>query len=236
MHGPPLVGWLLVALCAATGTWCLLRMRACRAAAERRDAAAGALMGAGMAVMAVPVTVLDTGTAGAVVFAAVFTAAGLHALVLVRHDRHQVHHAVGAAAMVYMAVVMARGTAGHGGHAAHAAHAAHAVGRPEAAASGLPLVSGLLLVYFAGHALWCVVRSPVPAGVPAVPAAPPALAVGGGATGPGAPGGGTARTADGGPGADAAGAGKGWLLSAPEVAAACRASMAICMATMLLTV
>ncbi|MFD8589391.1 DUF5134 domain-containing protein [Streptomyces sp. NPDC059637] len=229
MHGPPLVGWLLVALCAATGTWCLLRMRACRAAAERREAAAGALMGVGMALMAVPVTVLDTGTAGAAVFAAVFTAAGLHALVLARHDRHQVHHAVGAAAMVYMAVVMAQGTAGHGGHTAHAAHA---VGRPEAAASGLPLVSGLLLVYFTGHALWCVVRS-VPAGVPAVPAAPPALAVGG--AGPGAPGGGTARTADGGPGADAAGEGKGWLLSAPEVTEACRASMAICMATMLLT-
>ncbi|RSS33951.1 DUF5134 domain-containing protein, partial [Streptomyces sp. WAC05858] len=27
MYGTPLVGWLLVALCAATGAYCLLQMR-----------------------------------------------------------------------------------------------------------------------------------------------------------------------------------------------------------------
>ncbi|MGO4758162.1 DUF5134 domain-containing protein, partial [Streptomyces sp. 2MCAF27] len=47
MHGPPLVGWLLVALCAATGSYCLLRMRGEPPGRVRRAAGAEALMGWG---------------------------------------------------------------------------------------------------------------------------------------------------------------------------------------------
>ncbi|MFF6787429.1 DUF5134 domain-containing protein, partial [Streptomyces sp. NPDC012510] len=39
MHGPASPGWLLVALCAATGAYCLLRMRS--AVEEQRRAAGG---------------------------------------------------------------------------------------------------------------------------------------------------------------------------------------------------
>ncbi|MFI9202673.1 DUF5134 domain-containing protein [Streptomyces sp. NPDC053048] len=141
MHGPPLVGWLLVALCAATGAYCLFRTRA-GAAGERRAAGGDALMGLGMAAMAVPAPVLDTRPWGHALFALVFGAVGLRALTLARGGgagMHHLHHAVGAFAMVYMALAMA--AAPVAGHAAHAA-----AGREPA---GSPLVTGLLLVYFA---------------------------------------------------------------------------------------
>ncbi|GHG78304.1 DUF5134 domain-containing protein [Streptomyces griseocarneus] len=146
MHGPPLVGWLLVALCAATGAYCLFRMRA-GAAGERRAAGGDALMGLGMAVMAVPAAALDTRPWGHVAFALVFGAVGLRALALARGGRagmHHLHHAVGAFAMVYMALAMA-GSPG----AAHAGHTAGAAGAGLREPAGNPLVTGLLLVYFA---------------------------------------------------------------------------------------
>ncbi|MFD5539903.1 hypothetical protein ACFWIJ_19330, partial [Streptomyces sp. NPDC127079] len=40
MHGPASPGWLLVALCAATGSYCLLRMRS-SVEAQRRAAGGG---------------------------------------------------------------------------------------------------------------------------------------------------------------------------------------------------
>ncbi|MEU1376176.1 DUF5134 domain-containing protein [Streptomyces triculaminicus] len=143
MHGPPLVGWLLVALCAAIGAYCLFRMRA-GAAGERRAAGGDALMGLGMAAMAVPAAALDTRTWGHVAFALVFGAVGLRALALARGGRagmHHLHHAVGAFAMVYMALAMA-GSPGAG-------HAGHTAGDGIREPAGNPLVTGLLLVYFA---------------------------------------------------------------------------------------
>ncbi|MFE7115491.1 DUF5134 domain-containing protein [Streptomyces sp. NPDC057654] len=140
MHGPPLVGWLLVTLCAMTGMYCLLRIRG---AAERRRATGGdALMGLGMAVMAVPSAVLDQRPWGPPLFGVVFGAAGLRALLLSRGttaQAHHLHHAVGAFAMVYMALSMTGGSGG--GHTGHGG-AAHAP-------AGTPLLTGLLMVYFA---------------------------------------------------------------------------------------
>ncbi|MFK0156240.1 DUF5134 domain-containing protein [Streptomyces sp. NPDC090499] len=135
MHGPASPGWLLVALCAATGAYCLLRMRS--TVREQRRAAGGeALMGFGMAVMAVPATVFTPPVWAWPLYAAVFGAAALRALWSARSSPHHLHHLVGAAAMVYMAVAMAAapGAHHHGG-------------------AGVPLVTGLLLLYFTGYVL-----------------------------------------------------------------------------------
>jgi hypothetical protein len=163
VHGPPLVGWLLVALCAATGAYCLARMRA-GGTAEATATGGDALMGLGMAVMAVPTAVLDTRPWGAPVFAVVFGAAGLRSLLVARGhtDGPHLHHAVGAFAMVYMALAMAGAPmSGHDmqtgtGHA----------GMSHVPA-GTPLLTGLLLVYFAVY----VVRT-VAALVPVGPGMP----------------------------------------------------------------
>ncbi|WNI19247.1 DUF5134 domain-containing protein [Actinacidiphila sp. ITFR-21] len=173
MHGTPLVAWLLVGLGLAVTGSCLLR----------REAGAEAATSAGMAVMAVPLTVFDPGPWGAAVLAPVFALAGLHSLVT--RAAHRLHHAVCSAAMVYMAVAMA---AGHTGHAAHLG-------------AGVPLLTGALLVYFA----WYVLRT----GMALVP----------GPAGPTAPSGPSAAVR---------------LRYAPEVALACRVSMALGMLAMLL--
>ncbi len=57
MHGLASPGWSLVVLCAATGAYCLLRMRS-SVEEQRRAAGSEALMGFGMAAMAVPAAVL----------------------------------------------------------------------------------------------------------------------------------------------------------------------------------
>ncbi|MEU9339817.1 DUF5134 domain-containing protein [Streptomyces sp. NPDC048278] len=135
MHGPASPGWLLVALCAATGAYCLLRMRS--SVREQRRAAGGeALMGFGMAAMAVPATVFTPPGWTWPLYAAVFGTAALRALWSARSSPHHRHHLVGAAAMVYMAVAMAAepGAHHHGG-------------------AGVPLVTGVLLVYFTGYVL-----------------------------------------------------------------------------------
>ncbi|MGW0987586.1 DUF5134 domain-containing protein [Streptomyces sp. NPDC002486] len=156
MHGPASSGWLLVALCAATGAYCLARMRG--GAKGQRGAAGGeALMGFGMAAMAVPTTVFTPPAWAWPVYAAVFGAASVHALWAARAGAHHLHHLVGAAAMVYMSLVMA-GSPTHG----------HGRG-----GSGVPLLTGALLLYFAGYVLL--------AGVRLVPVA--AVAGGGGASG-----------------------------------------------------
>ncbi|MFG2958052.1 DUF5134 domain-containing protein [Streptomyces sp. NPDC048291] len=135
MHGPASPGWLLVALCAATGAYCLLRMRS--SVREQRRAAGGeALMGFGMAVMAVPATVFTPPGWAWPLYAAVFGAAALRALWSARSSPHHLHHLVGAAAMVYMAVAMAAAPGGH-----------HHGG------AGVPLVTGVLLLYFTGYVL-----------------------------------------------------------------------------------
>ncbi|MBB4160604.1 MULTISPECIES: DUF5134 domain-containing protein [Streptomyces] len=141
MHGPALSGWLMVALCAVTGVYCLLRMRAC-AGEERRTAGGEAVMGFGMAFMALPAAVLTPPGWSWMVYAAVFGATALHGLAAVRHGGHHVHHLMGSLAMVYMAVAMAApGSAG-----AHAGHTA-------AGAGGIPVLTGGLLLYYAVYVL-----------------------------------------------------------------------------------
>ncbi|MFJ4981195.1 DUF5134 domain-containing protein [Streptomyces coeruleorubidus] len=141
MHGPASSGWLLVALCAVTGAYCLVRMRS--GAGEERGAAGGeALMGFGMAAMAVPAAVFTPPSWAWPVYAVVFGAAALPALWAARAGVHHLHHLVGAGAMVYMSVVMAGAPA-----------RAHGQG-----GSGVPLLTGALLLYFAGYVLLTGVR------------------------------------------------------------------------------
>lgn len=154
MHGPPLVAWLLVALGAAAAVSCVLR----------REARGEALLGVGMAVMAVPLSVFEPPRWSTAVLAVVFSAVALHALGPSRRPAsHRMHHSLCAGAMVYMAVAMAGAGPAHTGHAGHAA-------------AGAPLPTGLLLVYFAGYVLLAGTRLAMPAGphaaVPAVPVAP----------------------------------------------------------------
>ncbi|MFD0313373.1 DUF5134 domain-containing protein [Streptomyces flavalbus] len=155
MHGSASPGWLLVALCAATGAYCLLRLRS--GVEEQRRAAGGeALMGFGMAAMAVPTAVFTPPWWAWPLYGAVFGAAALHALWVARADARHLHHLVGAAAMVYMAVVMA-------GSPAHAAGHGHG-------GSGVPALTGALLLYFTGYVLLSGARL-VP--VPGVAGGPP---------------------------------------------------------------
>ncbi|MFE9450343.1 DUF5134 domain-containing protein [Streptomyces sp. NPDC006739] len=145
MHGPASPGWLLVALCAATGAYCLLRMRS-NVEEQRRAAGGEALMGFGMAAMAVPATVFTPPPWTWPLYAAVFGAAALRALWAARTSRggrggrgglHHLHHLVGTAAMAYMAVVMAASPAHQ-----HTHHGA-----------GVPPLTAVLLLYFTGYVL-----------------------------------------------------------------------------------
>ncbi|MEU3405896.1 DUF5134 domain-containing protein [Streptomyces sp. NPDC006670] len=180
--------WLLVLLCAVSGAYCLLRAR--RADRTVRGMAAGeAVMGFGMAAMAVP---SGTGAWGPQVLAAVCCGAAVHALWLLRGGMHHAHHLVGALAMAYMALATAAGN-GHG----------HEHGHGQA---GLPVVTGVLLLYYAGYVLLGGARLVTAGGV---------LSVAAGEGGPGASG------------AEAGGAG--------ELVRACRLAMGTGMLAMLLT-
>ncbi|MFG2792513.1 DUF5134 domain-containing protein [Streptomyces sp. NPDC048419] len=153
MHGPASPGWLLVALCAATGAYCLVRMRS-TVEEQRRSAGGEALMGFGMAAMAVPAAVFSPPAWTWPLYAAIFGVAALRALFSARASRHHLHHLVGASAMVYMAVVMAASPGHHAGHGT---------------TSGVPLLTGVLLLYFTGYVLLSGVRLvPVAAGGGAV--------------------------------------------------------------------
>lgn len=139
MHGPAMSGWLLVALCVGAGAHCLARTRSCTGA-ERRGALDEALMGFGMAAMAVPAAAVAPPEWAWAVYAVVFGAASLRALWSARGGAgHHLHHLVGSLSMVYMAVAMAGGGAG-----AHGAHGA---------AGGMPLVTGALLAYYTVYVL-----------------------------------------------------------------------------------
>ncbi|MFE9096837.1 DUF5134 domain-containing protein [Streptomyces sp. NPDC007264] len=138
MHGPASPGWLLVALCAATGAYCLLRLRS-SVEEQRRTAGGEAVMGFGMALMAVPATVAAPPRWAWMAYAAVFGAAALRSLWAARTGAHHLHHLMGALAMAYMAAVMAA-SPGHHGHA------------------GVPPLTGVLLLYFTGYVLWSGVR------------------------------------------------------------------------------
>ncbi|MFC8564728.1 DUF5134 domain-containing protein [Streptomyces sp. NPDC057245] len=164
MHGPESPAWLLVALCAATGAYCLLRMRS-SVEDQRRAAGGEAVMGFGMAAMAVPAAVFTAPAWAWAGGAVVFGAAGLRALWAARTGRRHLHHLVEAGAMVYMAAAMAASPAS--GSAAHG-HAGHG-------AFGAPVLTGILLLYFAGYVLLTGVRLI------------PGVAVAGGGPGAGAP-------------------------------------------------
>jgi hypothetical protein len=147
-----------MALCGATGAYCLVRMRGC--SGQAREAAGGeALMGFGMAAMALPAAVLVLPEWGWAVYATVFGGAALRAAWPARRGVHRLHahhahHLVGSLAMVYMAVAMAYGGKGRGaGHAGHSA-------------AGVELLTGVLLAYYAVY----VLRS----GLRLIPAASPA--------------------------------------------------------------
>ncbi|QPP09973.1 DUF5134 domain-containing protein [Streptomyces bathyalis] len=203
MHGSATVGWLLTALCAFVACVCLLRARGA-GGMRRRTATSEALMGLGMAAMALP------GSASAVlpplVLLVLFGVVAVRELALLLEARraplssgpghgraehvHHLHHLVGALAMIYMALAMP-GT--HG--AAPGNHTA-------AAASGLPLLTGALLIYYAVYVLRTgALLLPAPAG---------------GALAAGAPG-------------DACAA-----RERPELATACRVAMGTGMLAMLL--
>ncbi|MFI9583402.1 DUF5134 domain-containing protein [Streptomyces sp. NPDC052236] len=160
MHGPAVSCWLLVALCGAIGAYCLLRMRGC--SGQARAAAGGeALMGFGMAAMALPATVLVLPEWGWLVYAAIFGGAALRAVWPARHGvrRLHAHHLVGSLSMVHMAIAMTYGGDGGGGGAGHG------TGHAEQSAAGVELLTGVLLAYYAGY----VLRS----GVRLIPAASP---------------------------------------------------------------
>ncbi|WP_405689999.1 DUF5134 domain-containing protein [Streptomyces sp. NBC_00057] len=147
MHGPAMSGWLLMALCGVTGAYCLLRTR--RETGEgRRTARAEALMGFGMAAMAVPAAVVTPPVWGWAVYAVLFGAASLRALWFSRRSTHHLHHLVGSSAMVYMALAMAPG--GGGAHGEHGGQTGHDV---AVTAGGIPLLTGLLLAYYAVYVL-----------------------------------------------------------------------------------
>jgi hypothetical protein len=144
LHGPTLVTWLLALLTAAAGATCLVRLRhaPCPAGVHRprtrESDAAEALMGLGMAAMAV------TGaTVPAAVWAALFGLPAAAFLLAAAHApagrAHRLHHAVGALAMTYMALAMAAPP----GHQHH-----------HPAGLGVPLLTGALLLYFGGYTLW----------------------------------------------------------------------------------
>ncbi|MEV1023423.1 DUF5134 domain-containing protein [Streptomyces sp. NPDC050264] len=155
MHGPLSAAWLLVALCAATGAYCLLRMRS-GVEEQRRTAGGEALMGFGMALMAVPAAILTPPPWAWLLYGTVFGAAAVRALWAARREAHHLHHLVGTFAMTYMAVAMAVRPATHEHHGT----------------VGAPALTGLLLLYFVGYVLWSGTRL-VPAGT--VTASGPAL-------------------------------------------------------------
>ncbi|MGW0565391.1 DUF5134 domain-containing protein [Streptomyces sp. NPDC003016] len=205
MHGQAMSGWLLVALCAATGAYCLLRLRS---GGEHREEAGGdALMGFGMAAMAVPAAVLAPPAWGWMLYAGVFGGAALRALWQTRGSAHHVHHLVGSLAMVYMALAMAPGSGG-------SAHEGHPSG--YAAAGGIPLLTGALLLYYAAY----VLRS----GVGLMPVA----------TAAGNTVAGAEAEVNGGAGGGGGSGAASWD-ARPELALACRVSMGIGMIAMLVT-
>ncbi|OII63041.1 hypothetical protein BJP40_25650 [Streptomyces sp. CC53] len=229
--------WLLVVLCAATGAYCLVRsvrMRRAGAPREGREAGGEAVMAFGMAAMGVPAAVLPPPPGMWALYSAVFGAAAVRAAWAARRGRGHLHHLVGSLAMVYMAVPLP----GAGPATGHAGHAGHAGG-------GLPLVTGVLLAYYA---VW-VLRT----GVMLVPAGPavgvtvadgpaggsaglvvggPAGAAAGGPAGPvtGRGTGAADPTAGGGAGGGPPGDG---VWDGPELAVGCRMVMAVSMLAML---
>ncbi|SCK08311.1 hypothetical protein H181DRAFT_00359 [Streptomyces sp. WMMB 714] len=153
MHSSAAVGLLLAALCAVTGGACLLRARGA-GGMQRSTAWSEALMGWGMAVMALAGS-LPAAAVPPFVLASLFGVVAVWELRLLRTrlrergerpargSAHHLHHMTGALAMIYMALAAPGAQAG-GGHA-HAASGANL--------AATPLLSGVLLAYFAAYVL-----------------------------------------------------------------------------------
>ncbi|WP_405442404.1 DUF5134 domain-containing protein [Streptomyces avidinii] len=158
MHGsatslaPYVSSWLLVLLCAVSGAYCLRRVR------DAGGAAGEAVMGFGMALMALP---LGGGEGWRIpVLAVVFSGASLHALWLLRGGAHHAHHLVGSLTMVYMTLGAGTGPGEVQGH-----------GQGHAAGAGAPLLTGALLLYFAGYVVLGGTRLITAGGAAAAPVA-----------------------------------------------------------------
>ncbi|GAU67280.1 hypothetical protein SSP35_04_03660 [Streptomyces sp. NBRC 110611] len=149
MHGPPLVGWLLVLVCAGPAAYFLSRPRA-GAAARRAEARLEGLIALGMAAMALPVSVVAQSAWSPWLFAVAFGAAGVWALA-----RRHPHHTVEACAMVYMALAMTGH--GHGGGVDHAG-ALGGAGQTASYAVPMPLLTGVSLAYFTVYVLSAGIR------------------------------------------------------------------------------
>ncbi|MGW2632499.1 DUF5134 domain-containing protein [Streptomyces chattanoogensis] len=154
MHGSPLVGWLLVLLCGAAGGYCLSRVRT-GPAAQRVEVRGEGMMASGMAVMALPASAVAPPPWSPWLFVAAFGAMGLWALAC----RH-LHHAVGALAMVYMALAMVLPpVAGErAGGVVQPHHLGHTGPMGHAMPGGVPLLTGLLLAYYTVFVLAAGVR------------------------------------------------------------------------------
>ncbi|WP_327070168.1 DUF5134 domain-containing protein [Kitasatospora sp. NBC_01250] len=143
MYGPAVLSWLLALLTAGTGGICLIRLHLTPRTAPgggRGSDAVEAAMGLGTAAMialgdrlpaALWVALFGLLCAGSLGAAAGRGAGGRRA--------HRLHHAVGAAAMAYMALAMGGAPQQHAG---------------MVMPMGRPAVTGLLLVYFGCYALW----------------------------------------------------------------------------------
>ncbi|WP_030861473.1 DUF5134 domain-containing protein [Streptomyces sp. NRRL S-37] len=149
-------GWLLGALCAAVGAYCLLRART-GPRAERAEMTGDALMGFGMAAMAPPSLMTALPGWSGTVFGAHFAAVGLAALAFPGPLRRRLHHVVGALAMVHMSLAMSTG-----GH--------------HTAGAGVPVLTGALLAYFTVYVLRTGAAL-VPAGPADASGRPPHLAL-----------------------------------------------------------
>jgi hypothetical protein len=139
MHEPAVLSWLLALLTTTTGVLCLLRLRGRGGHGVCSSDAAEAAMALGTAAM---ITLGDRLPAS--LWAALFGLLGAAALTAALDRRaggrraHRLHHAVGSAAMAYMALAM-RAPEPHPG---------------MVMSMGLPPLTGLLLLYFGSYALW----------------------------------------------------------------------------------
>ncbi|MFJ9543900.1 DUF5134 domain-containing protein [Streptomyces sp. NPDC101225] len=154
MGEPPLVGWLLTALGTTTGVLCLLRSRAGAAADpyKRRTTRAEGAMGIGMALMAAPALAHRTGAWGPMALGVLFTALAVRVVLFAHGESHRLHHTVDAAAMAYMAVLMALAA---GGSTRGTMAGMHDGGH---ATMGPSLVNLTLLGYYIIYVLWSGVR------------------------------------------------------------------------------